>query len=129
MLKLSEAIQLGTFLEPAGSALSFKGCAIGLGMAAVGVPKRQRTANKAKELWPWLGAVSRKSFLGLTKIDYMRDIGDWYFNVRLGRMTMTELVSRIRTIEPAERTETAQRVPVDSQGTLANPALYLLTLC
>jgi hypothetical protein len=104
MLKLSEAIQLGAFLERPGSALSFKGCAIGLGMAAVGIPKSQRTACKAKELWPWLGQVSRKSFLGLSTIDHMKDIGDWYFNVRLGRMTMTELVSRVRRMEPVEHT-------------------------
>jgi len=82
----------------------------------MGVPRKKRTAKKAKELWPWLGHVSRKSFLGLTTIDYMRDIGDWYFNVRLGRMTMTELVNRVRKVEPAERAQAPEHVPVASQG-------------
>jgi hypothetical protein len=99
MLKLSEAIELGALLERPGSSLSFKACAIGLGMAAVGVPRAERTAKKAKELWPWLGKETRKSFLGLTKIDYVREISDWYFNVRLGRMTMMALLNRIRRIE------------------------------
>lgn len=114
-MRLSEAIELGSFLERPGSALSYKACAIGLGMAAMGVPRKQRTAKKAKELWPWLGHVSRTSPLGLTKIDYMRDISDWYFNVKLGRMTMAQLVSRIRRIEPAERPQAAEREPVASQ--------------
>jgi hypothetical protein len=99
MLKLSEAIELGALLERPGSSLSFKTCAIGLGMAAVGVPREERRAKKAKELWPWLGKEARKSFLGLTKIDYVREISDWYFNVRLGRMTMLALLNRIRRIE------------------------------
>jgi hypothetical protein len=114
-LKLSEAIELGSFLERPGSALSYKGCAIGLGMAAMGVPRKERTAAKAKELWPWLGHVSRTSPLGLTKIDYIRDISDWYFNVRLGRMTMAQLANRIRVIEPAERPQATEREPVASR--------------
>jgi len=99
-LKLSEAIQLGRCLEPPGSPLSFKGCAIGLGMGAVGVPRKTRTANKARELWPWLGQVSRTTWFGLSTATHMQDVGDWYFNVRLGRMTMYELVRRVRAIEP-----------------------------
>jgi hypothetical protein len=102
MLKLSEAIELGTFLERPGSSLSFKGCAIGLAMAAVGVPRKERTLKKAKELWPWLSQVSRKSFFGLTQIDYAREISDWYFNVRLGRMTMAALLNRVRRVELAK---------------------------
>jgi hypothetical protein len=116
VLKLSEAIELGAFLERPGNPMSFKGCAIGLGMAAMGVPRKERTASRAKELWPWLSQVSRKSFLGLTEITYMREIGDWYFNVRLGRMTMSELVNQVRRIEPAERREVTERIPVTSQG-------------
>jgi hypothetical protein len=113
-LKLSEAIELGSFLERPGSALSYKGCAIGLGMAAMGVPRKERTATKAKELWPWLDHMSRTSLLGL-KIDYIRDISDWYFNVRLGRMTMAQLANRIRVIEPAERPQATEREPVASR--------------
>ena len=73
-LKLSEAIQLGRCLEPPGNPLSFKGCAIGLGMAAVGVPRKTRTANKARELWPWLGQVSRRTWFGLSTATHMQDV-------------------------------------------------------
>ncbi len=111
-LKLSQAVELGIMLEPPGTALSFKGCAIGLAMAAVGVPREERTAQRAKELWPWLGEGARKSFLGLTTIDHKREIGDWYFNVRLGRMTMASLVNRIRAIEPAENRKASQALEV-----------------
>jgi len=111
-LKLSQAIELGTMLEPPGTALSFKGCAIGLAMAAVGVPRKERTAQRAKELWPWLSQGARKSFLGLTTIDYKREISDWYFNVRLGRMTMAALVNRIRAIEPVENRKASRALEV-----------------
>lgn len=114
-LKLSEAIELGRCLEPSGSPLSFKGCAIGLGMAAVGVPREARTATKARELWPWLGQVSRATWFGLSTATHMQDVGDWYFNVRLGRMTMSELVCRLRAIEPTApaRTTVTADAPSD----------------
>jgi hypothetical protein len=85
------------------SSLSSKGCAIGLTRAAIGVPRKERTLKKAKELWPWLSQVSRKSFFGLTQIDHAREISDSYFNVRFGRMTMAVLVSRVRRVELAKR--------------------------
>jgi hypothetical protein len=103
MLKLSEAIELGTFLERPGSPLSFKACALGLAMSAVGIPVKERTFKKAEQLWPWLGEASHRSFFGFTEIDHMRDIGEWYFNVRLGRMTMATLINRVRHVEPVER--------------------------
>ena len=102
MLKLSEAIELGTCLERPGSPLSFRACALGLAMSAVGVPVKERTFKKAEQLWPWLGEMSHRSFFGLTEVDHMRDIGEWYFNVRLGRMTMTTLINRVRQVEPVE---------------------------
>jgi hypothetical protein len=116
-LNLSEAIQLGLCLEPPGSPLSYKGCAIGLAMAAMGIPRKNRTASKAKELWPWLGHQSRKSLFGLLATTHMQDISDWYFNVRLGRMTMAELVRRIRAAEPPQ-CKTA------STGSFGEPANY-----
>jgi hypothetical protein len=112
MLKLSEAIELGTLLERSGSPLSFKSCALGLGMAAAGVPRKERTGKKAKELWPWLTQVNRKSFFGLRKIDYITEISDWYFNVKVGRMTMTALLSRVRRIEPVERGKATETIAV-----------------
>jgi len=117
MLKLSEAVELGIFLEPPGSPLSFKACAVGLGMAAVSIPAKERTARKAAELWPWLRHVSRTSLFGLHRVDHMREIGDWYFNVRLGRMTMATLVSRIRHIEPAEPREVSEGVLAGARQT------------
>ena len=111
-LKLSQAIELGSMLERPGMSLSFKGCAIGLAMAAVGVPREERTAQRAKDLWPWLGQEARKSFFGLTTIDHKREISDWYFNVRLGRMTMASLVNRVRAIEPAETRKASQPLEV-----------------
>jgi hypothetical protein len=101
-LKLSEAIELGQCLESGGSPFSFRGCAIGLGMAALGVPRKSRTPSKAKQFWPWLGEISGERLFGLAEKTYMQDIGDWYFNVWLGRMTMAELVRRVRLIEPCK---------------------------
>ena len=110
MLKLSEAIELGMLLEPPGSSLSFKGCALGLGMAALSIPAKERTAKKAKELWPWLGEESHRGLFGLLKIDHTRDISDWYFNVRLGRLKMITLINRIRSIEPVEHKDVREAV-------------------
>jgi hypothetical protein len=119
MLKLSEAIELGMLLEPPGSSLSFKGCALGLGMAAVSIPAKERTAKKAKELWPWLREESYRSLFGLVKVDHAREISDWYFNVRLGRLKMATLINRIRWIEPVERKEVRETVPAGAGGQLA----------
>ena len=86
-------------------------------MAAVGVPKKTRTADRARELWPWLGKVSGTSLFGLSTTTYMQDIGDWYFNVRLGRMAMGELVSRVRALEATVGYRTS--VGADAPGILA----------
>ena len=118
VLNLSEAIELGKCLERPGSPLSFRGCAIGLGMAAVGVPKKTRTAEKAKELWPWIGQVSGRTLFGLSTTTYMQQIGDWYFNVRIGRMTMAELVQRVRAIEPCA--ENGFTIGAQAQANRAN---------
>jgi len=120
MLKLSEAIELGMLLEPPGSSLSFKGCALGLGMAALSIPAKERTAKKAKELWPWLGEESRRTLFGLAKIDHTREISDWYFNVRLGRLKMATLINRIRSIEPVERKEVRETVPAGAGGQMTH---------
>ena len=81
-------------------------------MAAVGVPRGRTHCPEGEELWPWLGQGARKSFLGLTTIDHKREIGDWYFNVKHGRMTMASLVNRIRAIEPAENRKAGQALEV-----------------
>ena len=85
-------------------------------MAAVGVPVKERTAKKAKELWPWLTQVARTSFWGLRKTEHITEISDCYFNVRLGRMTMKSLQNRVRRFEPAEVTETPQTVVLAHRG-------------
>ena len=107
-LRLSEAVALGTLLERPGSCLSFKGCALGLAMAAVGVPVQERSAETAEMLWPWLARQARPTWFGLGNSDYTETIGDWYFNFKLGRMTMAGLLSRIRAVEPVEHRELAE---------------------
>ncbi len=120
MLKLSEAIELGTFLERPGSPLSFKSCALGLGMAAVGIPVKERRPKKAAQLWPWLRQKSRQSAFGLTEIDHMWEISEWYFNVKIGRLSMATMINRIRQIEPAER-KVPRTVLVTGGGQVAEP--------
>jgi hypothetical protein len=80
-------------------------------MAAMGIPRQFRTASKARELWPWLGHESRRSLFGLLATTHMQDISDWYFNVRLGRMTMVELVRRVQAVEPPKHQMTVSTEP------------------
>jgi len=58
MIPLYEAMALGSTMEPRGDGWFFCDCAIGMGMAAVGIPKEKRNSRKARELWPWLGPPS-----------------------------------------------------------------------
>jgi hypothetical protein len=53
------------------------------------------------------------------KVDHTREISDWYFNVRLGRLKMATLINRIRWIEPVERREVRETVPAGAGDQMA----------
>lgn len=99
-MKVSEAIDLGRTIETPGDHMSYKTCALGVAMAAMGIPKEERSGTMAGELWPWIcpgGYAAGGALDGIQgRISFL------YAKVAWGFMTMDELIARVREYERVE---------------------------
>jgi hypothetical protein len=100
-IPLSEAIDLGRTLEKPGHGFSFRGCALGLAMAAVGVPRAERDEPTVEALWPWITKRTGRTFMW-RHVTLSHEIQMKYFEVRsrFESTTLDQLIDYVRSIEP-----------------------------
>jgi hypothetical protein len=130
-MRLSDAIAMGRVLiqlDP-GYFLNLdctKGCAIGMGLAAVDGRATGANFSRMRELWPWLHE-KRTEALPISGVKssngwlFKDEIGHYANLVFVGRMTLEELIDYVRSVEPAEEdsTPSCSTSPLDVEASLA----------
>lgn len=110
-MRLSDAIALGRTLEPI-CMYSYATCALGVGMAALGIPIEERDAEELMRRWPWLREKATSSPFP----QYGSYRQTWYQEISYGAIltksrdnaTLDQLIDWVRSIEPAETQEAPQ---------------------
>jgi hypothetical protein len=117
-MKLSTAIALGRHLIQEPSGWTYRKCAIGMGLAAIGEHFHEMTfrrdwlkligyfvktgpPDRAIQEWPWL-ENRVKTMDGKGYISALSAIGLAFFDVTGGLITLDQLIVWVASIEPAE---------------------------
>lgn len=109
-MRLSDAIALGRMLEPMDMG-DFQHCALGVGLAAVGVPVCDRLTTEMYLRWPWLLENATQAPFGLQGqvecSNWLRMISySAIYTTHNKKYTLDQLIDWVRSVEPAEILET-----------------------
>lgn len=112
-MRLSDAIEMGRTLIELEPALYLdpecnRGCAIGMGLAAVDGKYSGRNMERMFELWPWLRFPVRERL----KESESHAIENWSMEEEIGQLawlvasykkiTLDQLIDWVRSVEPGE---------------------------
>jgi len=99
-MRLSDAMATGRVIQTPGNWMSYKECAIGVGMAGIGIAYEDRHSKLAVKEWPWL-EMNDPDYLG-GEFPYKDVIGHFYAEVTHGVRTFDQVIDYVRSVEPVE---------------------------
>lgn len=111
-MRLSDAIATGRVMGVHLDPNNFCGCAIALGLEAVGKRDRHSSSanfSTAKLEWPWLDACFDHPLIHIQDTG-VGIVSDLFWEVYNGDRTLDELIDWVRSVEPPEETPVVEAV-------------------